>query len=1082
MKRRGRRVVLIAVIILLSLGLIAAGVAVWLHQSGRLAAVATDLIQRFGKQDVTIGTVKVTSWDTLVLTDVHLSQHLSGWRLTLACPRLEIHYGLSGLLNKQIDSVAIAQPQIDLFHQPDMVLPTSSQPPGAFPFNRLMVQQGVLHIRWRNHTYTIQQLAARIQPQADQHVQAEANGILDGDTARLQLTANVDLQHPQAAGHAHLQTKSASLVRLTEMLGQVTPLPFDVSQGSLDLEIDLRLQAPTLQGVINATALQADMHLQDVALQQATLSSRISLTADNNEQTFRLHGQVELQAAQLVKTPDLTLQQVSGSTDFDLDATSAWQRLKASGQIRLAAKTLQAADLHLADVSLITPWHVTHPAAGWQITTTPELQSRSARLGALLNASHVALSNSVPVQIQIQPEAAGLQVQATPELQVRSLQVNQTQPPLRIMELHGKFPLRGRAMRLSVADAHLQTRAWQQAGAATPLLTTLRLQGSATIDLQHHRLVWQEMVASVPQLGKTSSSGVWEWPSHTLRDLHLQLAPDTIAALRTALQPVLANGYQGWEMNGYGKLDLQAGSISLRPPWRLQNLAMDWQIRDGSFSSPDSTYAGEHVNGIIQVNANLDTATDQYKLRGTLTLAPFAVLLGTFFPAIEANQISTNATFSSVYAPDTKRLDLRLAGHFHNVVRITLQGVVQQPLTAPRYDLQLQLDELRSNRVWSTFVHDPLQFPTLAQATVEGELNAALQVTGQASDLHLKGQVNLTGGHLKTGDVSLTGVTLALPIEGHYPLPTIAPQAATLPAAAYGQLSIDALRLGAIKINHLSTRLALKSDNLVLQPTIDLPLWGGQIRLQQVTAQHLLQAQRRFSGQARLRHLDLQRLPRTAAKLPLAGVVDGDFPQLQIVDGRFETQGSLTISVANGTIHLFDLQGRDLFSSLPVVQCSLKTEKPLSLARLTDIYPIGGIGGSLHFTLTDLTLRAGEAEAFGLDFAVEEKSGEAHQITLRALNNLLFTAGSAKVASGFIGDTQRLPYKYFGVVATLHQDTLHLRGKYHDHQGNEYFMRAPLLGDGVSIINRVPDNGIPFRDFLRRLKATVLEKPDVQVK
>jgi hypothetical protein len=53
---------------------------------------------------------------------------------------------------------------------------------------------------------------------------------------------------------------------------------------------------------------------------------------------------------------------------------------------------------------------------------------------------------------------------------------------------------------------------------------------------------------------------------------------------------------------------------------------------------------------------------------------------------------------------------------------------------------------------------------------------------------------------------------------------------------------------------------------------------------------------------------------------------------------------------------------------------------------------------------------------------------------------------------------------------------------YRDSKGLEYFMRAPSLGGGVSIVNRVPENGIPFRDFLQRLQATIVERPDVKVR
>jgi hypothetical protein len=157
------------------------------------------------------------------------------------------------------------------------------------------------------------------------------------------------------------------------------------------------------------------------------------------------------------------------------------------------------------------------------------------------------------------------------------------------------------------------------------------------------------------------------------------------------------------------------------------------------------------------------------------------------------------------------------------------------------------------------------------------------------------------------------------------------------------------------------------------------------------------------------------------------------------------------------------------------------TETPLSLLRLTEIYPIGDIGGTLHFSISDLTFIARQPAAFVLEFAVQEQGGEKREITLRALSNLLFTTGAANAATDVLGDTYRLPYRRFGAVISLRDDTLQLRGKYHDSDGNEYFMQAPLFG-GVSIVNRVPHNGIPFRDFLQRLTSTVLEKPAVQVR
>jgi hypothetical protein len=636
---------------------------------------------------------------------------------------------------------------------------------------------------------------------------------------------------------------------------------------------------------------------------------------------------------------------------------------------------------------------------------------------------------------------------------------------------------------LDIAEAHVQTQTWQvQTAEATQTLAALTVQGSSSVDLQRQRLKLHNVTATLPQLGSMNGSGEWHWASHTLHDLQVQLVPSTVDTLWGSLKSLIPAAYHAWHVAGHTNLHLRAARVALRPPRQVQSLVVAWNIRDGAFNSPDSVYAGEHLNGTLQATAAFDAASDTYTLQGTLTLQPFALLIGSMFPAIEKNRITSVVTFSATANPSAERLQVDLAGQFHDLGTLTLRGTVYGPFKAPRYDLQLHLRDLRAGRLWKTFVYDPVQFPTWSEATAQGMLNAALRLHGQLTNLLIQGTLDVSDGSFHTATMSVRGVSLSLPLQVQYPLPETVPVAATLSSEAYGRLSIDALQIGGVEVDGLTTRLALRSDTLLFQRGISQPLWGGQIALEDITAQHLLQPHRRVALRARLHNLDLQRLPRSATKLPLAGIVNGDFQRLEMRGERFETQGWLTISIAGGRIRMFNVQGSNVFSALPTLRCSLTTEQPLSLLRLTNIYPIGDMGGTMHFAVTDLTLTAGEPAAFSLEFTVQEKGGETREITLRALNNLLFTTGSAKVAVGVLGEAYRLPYKRFGARVTLRNDTLQLRGKYHDRKGNEYFMRAPALRGGVSIVNRVPENGIPFRDFLQRLKATVLERPDVQVK
>ncbi len=260
-------------------------------------------------------------------------------------------------------------------------------------------------------------------------------------------------------------------------------------------------------------------------------------------------------------------------------------------------------------------------------------------------------------------------------------------------------------------------------------------------------------------------------------------------------------------------------------------------------------------------------------------------------------------------------------------------------------------------------------------------------------------------------------------------------------------------------------------------------LLGGQFIVGPLQAQNLLQSTRQITLSTSIQHLDLHKLPQAAAAPPLVGTLEGAFPHIEITQGLLRTDGDFVLYIAGGSLRLTSLQGNDLFSPLPTIQCSITTEQPLSLEQLTHLYPIGAMSGSMDIDLQGFTLTGSVPTAFQLYFAVREHGGEPREITLRALNNLLFTTGTTQIAAGLfgIGDTYRLPYRRFGVRATLQDDVLQLHGLYQDRGGKEYFMQAPPLGHGVSIINQVPNNGISFQEFIRRLQAIVLDKPEIRL-
>jgi hypothetical protein len=735
----------------------------------------------------------------------------------------------------------------------------------------------------------------------------------------------------------------------------------------------------------------------------------------------------------------------------------------------------------LTDLTLASPLQLTTAPDQWRITATPTVQGKTLELKGLGWLYDLALTGPLTVQ----ETSRGVQLQSTPKFtvpRVALLPNAQGEAMLHINDLHGDVPVQTKGKTLEVATARLRTKTWIWHGTERPeRLEEFTLESAGTLEVQRQQLTVRQLRATVGEFGTLSGSGVWQWTAQVFQDLHLQLVPTDPARLWQRLAGRLPAALQSWQVAGQTRLTLECARLSLRPPWHVPDLRVVWSLQDGAVTA--ATVATEHLQGTLQFAVSRVPGPERYSVEGTLTLQPFALLIGTVFPALEANRIAPTVTFSATYEPRPDLLHLTATGDFGVLGSSKVQGTLRQPLGTPLYDLELHLRDIGAEQFWRTFVHDAGVWPSLAHAAVQGTFNTQLRLQGQPAEGTLQGNVEVRNGSFTTSTAALQGVSLSLPVQGQYPLPPTAPDFSTLPAAASGHLHVAHVQLGQSALGQLTTSLAVWSDTLWVPESISLALGGGQVVLGPIRAQSLLQPQWHVQVPVRVQQLDLQQLPQEAQALPVAGIVSGSLPRVQFEAGHLTTEGDLSVLLAGGQIRLFDIQGSNLFTAAPTLRGSLHTEQPLSLEQLTRLYPIGEISGTVDVVVTDLTITAGELEAFDLRFEVRERGGEQRGITLRALNNLLFTTASTQVAAGLfgIGDTYRLPYRRFGATATLRNDVLQLRGLYADRDGTEYFMQAPALGHGVAIVNRTPEHGTSFRAFVQRLRAIILEKPDVQL-
>jgi hypothetical protein len=1123
--KRWRRVIRVTAIALLVIVLGLTGALMWLQSSGRLTRYAQELVQEYSGRNLSFESLALTSWNVVALTNVRLQQTLPGWQLDVACPRLEAHYTLLGLLRKHVASVHLMQPIVHL----KTIAATSASDARSttpevivLPVGHLEVRDATLRVDHGNALNAFEQIDISVHQITAQHVGIDARAKFDDDTAQVHIKGDIslDLTHLTGTFNASLRQVSAPRLAASGLL----PSDWTLTQGNLNVVASqVELHGQTLQGSLKIDLEHGHGDIAAVTVQGAAMTTDITFEADLADRIVKLQGPMHLRAetvrqvssglvatqltaqlpVQLTYAPEqwhlqtdlrlqseqiklaaaggIQLQQLSHAVAVDAKSTPKGWSLE--GDLTFAAPSASIASIRLEQVSGKTPVTFTMTApAQWQSTIDLSLQSQ---ILSTENASHFrlqTLSSQLPLVIKSTP--SHWVIEGTADMNAHRLHVGadkQAATGLAFERVQSQLPLRITSTALTSPDLRLQAKAvrWQPPGTDTPMTSPLDLRTSIDINLQRRQVEAKNLVLDLPALGRITGGSAWQWTTGTAQDVHLTIAPTTLETVWPLVAALLPAPYPTWLVSGQTQIELRAPSLVWRRGAPTQPLVLDWRFSGMTFSSPAGDYAGENISGQVAANVSLAPDWRPVSVQASLTLKPFALLVGSFFPELEKNHIESNVTLNSVYHPKTGHVDLHIDGEFTPLGRIAIEARLDRSHAPIQADITCRLSHVDVQNVWQTFMPEALRQAADPPA-MQGRFNARLQLRGTLSNAHVQGDLQLAEFDLQAGALNLRNLSLQLPLDIRYPLPEHLPDLADLSASAYGQLHLERLQFGGLLIPGIATKLALRSDSIIFQKDIRASLLNGVLHLHDLVAYRLLQSQRQIQMRLQLRSLDLQDLQRHNDALPIAGQVDADFSRLHFQNGHLQTEGSMQLRVAGGRIRIYDVAGWDLWSQIPSIQSSLKTEVPLSLHQLTQLYPIGSIGGTLHVTVDDLTITAGEPAAFRLHFYVQEQGGEARQISLRALNNLLFTAGSAKVATNF---TDQLPYRRFGAEITLKHDTLRLRGLYNDRQGREYFMRAPALGSGISIVNERPkNNSIAFRSFVQRLKSTVLEGPDVNVK
>jgi hypothetical protein len=178
-----------------------------------------------------------------------------------------------------------------------------------------------------------------------------------------------------------------------------------------------------------------------------------------------------------------------------------------------------------------------------------------------------------------------------------------------------------------------------------------------------------------------------------------------------------------------------------------------------------------------------------------------------------------------------------------------------------------------------------------------------------------------------------------------------------------------------------------------------------------------------------IRALSLVRLSEALDWPPFAGTLSGVIPRVRYDRGALAVDGRLLVRVFDGELVLRDLEIRDPFGPIPVLEMAAEIHR-IDLDPLTRAFDIGRIEGRLSGTLDDLVLVDWTPRRMNLRLATPDKDPGRRRISQRAVDNLTEIGGGlqAALSAPFLRLFEDFPYRRLGISCALEGDRCRMSG------------------------------------------------------
>lgn len=591
------------------------------------------------------------------------------------------------------------------------------------------------------------------------------------------------------------------------------------------------------------------------------------------------------------------------------------------------------------------------------------------------------------------------------------------------------------------------------------------LSGRAALDLRKNILVIPALRAVLPPLPPLDLTGRLGFGPHVSRSVRLSGKGFDIPALREFLGAFVPAALAEWEAQG--AFDLSARATHDGRSGGAWGISAGLDFKSVAFNDPSFTIAGEGLEPAVRIEGTVAPGGGGSPLTASFRLDRGESLFKSFYVSWDKHPV--DVTVGGRYDSGSASLDALAARILLPTIgQVDVAGTVRTSAAGPIFDLRgdarLALEPFYSLYTQAGVAEE-------SRMRLEGTLAAGLTVSsGEGGGLSVRGRLELEDASLENPAAKLlmTGVTAGIPV--HYDS-AAGGSADAGDSPEPGFLRIGALQSPFLTLGGLEIGLDAGVNGFLVRP-LRVDLFGGRLETGPTTIRvDPTSGGISGLGSLALRDLDISLFPIASPQFKLTGRVRAEFPSLSFTSERIAVSGRGEADVFGGQIVLRDLAVDRPFSQARTISLNLDL-LDLDLKKLTDEVPFGEVTGVVQGEVRNLVLSYGQPERFEFRLESVPRKGVPQTFSLKAVDNLTVlssgeqaTAGTSQFWMRFI---KGFRYEKLGIVSTLRNDTFTLNGTIRE-GGVEYLVKKPALF-GISVVNRMPDKVISFREMTNRLK------------